>query len=277
MITLRRRFADLSFGQMHYRIAGEGPTLLLLHASPGSSKQLEPLMRELAVSRRVIAPDTPGNGDSDPLPQEQPAIGDYARAMHELLDTLGIARVDAYGSHTGACIAAELAIVDPGRVGRVIQDGIGIFSPDEQREYVEHYAKPFPPDLDGAYLMRAFTFCRDQYLFFPWYARNRAKRRDSGLASAQSLHVWLVEVLKAATTYPLAYRAAFSYPAALRLPLVQQPVLCMAAADDPLLAGTRDIVPRLAQGRFLPLPRFDDPACVARAAGGIVEFLDQSL
>ena len=45
---IRRAFVDVPFGQMHYRYAGEGPVLVLLHASPGSSKQLEPLIARLA-------------------------------------------------------------------------------------------------------------------------------------------------------------------------------------------------------------------------------------
>jgi len=45
---------------MHFRSLGEGALLLLLHASPGSSKQLEPLLGELGLDRKVIAPDTPG-------------------------------------------------------------------------------------------------------------------------------------------------------------------------------------------------------------------------
>lgn len=258
---------------MHYRTAGTGPTLVMLHASPGSSKQLEALIMGFAATHTVIAPDTPGFGDSDPLPAAAPTIADYAAAVGEFLATLRIEQADVYGSHTGASIGSELAIHQPSLVRRLVLDGAGVFDPDEAREYLEHYAHPFTPDLDGAYLMRAFMFCRDQFLFFPWYARNRAKRRDSGLAPAMALHLWVVEVLKAATTYPLGYRAAFAYPARERLPLVTQPTLCMAAEDDPLRAGTVDVAGSMQACRFVALPRYDDPQYGARLSSTVNTFL----
>ena len=52
---------------MHYRVAGSGPPLFLLHPSPLSSAFMEPLMRRLAGRVTAIAPDTPGFGDSDPI------------------------------------------------------------------------------------------------------------------------------------------------------------------------------------------------------------------
>ena len=45
---IRRGFVDVPHGQMHYRTVGEGPPLLFLHASPGSSKQLEKLISDFA-------------------------------------------------------------------------------------------------------------------------------------------------------------------------------------------------------------------------------------
>ncbi len=272
-MTIRRRFLDVPFGQMHYRTAGEGPVLVLFHASPGSSRQLEALIRAFAVTHQVIAPDTPGNGDSDPLPIASPAIADYAAAMVQFIAALGVERADVYGSHTGSCIAAEVAILAPHQVRRVIHDGAGVFTPEEVAAHLAHYARPFEPDLDGAYLMRAFMFCRDQFLFFPWYARSRKARRDSGMGSAQALHLWVVEVLKAATTYPLGYRAAFSYPARERLPLVAQPTLCMAAEDDPLRDGTRAVAATVPGGRFVQLPRYDAPDYVSRLVETVNGFL----
>jgi pimeloyl-ACP methyl ester carboxylesterase len=261
MKIARRAFADLPHGQGHYRYAGVGgPAVLLLHAGPGSAKQLEPLIADLAPNFRVIAPDMPGNGDSDPLLIAAPAIADYAAALPPLLDMLGLDRVHVYGTHTGASIAAELAIGAPGRVGRIVMDGLGMFTPARRDEFLEHYAHPFTPDIDGAYLMRAFHFLRDQYLFFPWYDRTSQGLRDgAALRPPRELHAWLVELLKAAETYPRAYRAAFSWPALDRLALVPCHATMTAAANDPLYDGSRDATNWLPDGRFVALPRFDDP------------------
>jgi pimeloyl-ACP methyl ester carboxylesterase len=72
----------------------------MLHASPGSSKQLETAMLALATNRRVIAPDTPGNGDTPPLPGGPPTIYTLAAALLDFLDSMGLDQADLYGSHT---------------------------------------------------------------------------------------------------------------------------------------------------------------------------------
>ena len=144
----------------------------------------------------------------------------------------------------------------------------------EREEMISTYAHPFEPDLNGTHLMKAFMFCRDQFIFFPWYASDKAHLRDVGLPPPGPLHDWVVEVLKAATTYHLAYRAAFAYPAEERLPLVQQPVLCIAAEDDPLRVVTEEITPAIPDGRYQQLPRFDDEnyhAALSRAITGFVQ------
>jgi pimeloyl-ACP methyl ester carboxylesterase len=270
---IRRGFADLAHGQIHYRHAGSGDPLLMLHASPGSSRQLVKLIADFAGTARVISPDTPGNGDSEPLSDREPVIPDLARAMIDFLDQLGLETVDLYGSHTGAAIAAELAIHAPGRVRRLILDGISMFSPEELEEILANYAFPFPPDLEGSYLMRVFQFCRDQYLFFPWYRRTREGRRDNGLGSAADIHAWVVEVLKANESYHLNYRAAFKWDAAARVPLISCPTLVIAGANDPLLASTEELAPLLPDGRYLRLPRFDAPDFAATRADAIAAFL----
>lgn len=255
--VIRRAFADVAHGQIHYRHAGSGVPLLLLHASPGSSRQLVSLIEDMADGTRIIAPDTPGNGDSTPLPLDVPEVADLARAILEFLDSAGLERVNLYGSHTGAAIAGELAILAPERIDRLMLDGISVLSPDELEDVLAHYARPFPPDLDGAYLLRAFNFLRDQYLFFPWYSRDRAHRRDGGLGRAEDLHAWLVELLKASETYHLNYHAAFRWNAHERLPCITRPTLVFAAENDPLLESTRAVAPLLADGRFATLPRGD--------------------
>lgn len=271
--AIRRGFADLPHGQTHYRMAGEGAPLLALHASPGSSRQLVGLIRSLADSRTVYAPDTPGNGDSDILFDREPTIAELAEAELRFLDAMGLETVDVYGSHTGAAIAAELAILAPGRVRRLVLDGLSWLTPAELEEILANYAFPFVPDQDGSYLIRLFQFCRDQYFFFPWYDRTRAARRDGGLGSAQDLHAWVTEVMKASETYHLNYRAAFKYDAKARLPHLAVPTLAIAGENDPLVAITEELARLVPGGRFQPLPRFDAPDFTAQRKAAITAFL----
>ena len=62
--------------QVHYRRAGSGSPIILLHQSPKSSEEYIPLINELSDQYTVFAPDTPGNGLSDPLPIEKPKMFD---------------------------------------------------------------------------------------------------------------------------------------------------------------------------------------------------------
>lgn len=272
--AIRRGFVDVPFGQVHYRTGGEGRPLLMIHASPGSSRQLVPLMECLASERRVVAPDSAGFGDSSPHPLPQPTIADYARTLGEALDALGLDRADVYGSHTGACIAAELAINAPERVDRLILDGVGLFKGEFQRSLLANYAPSFSPDADGSYLVRAFQFCRDQALFWPWFERTREARREGGILPPDRLHAWVVEVLKAAETYPLGYRAAFFWPVEERLPWIRRPTLLIAAQDDPLAADTQALAPLVPQGRFQALPHSAEPDFASKRKACILDFLD---
>lgn len=267
MMRIRRGFIDVPHGQMHYREAGAAHgdlPLLALHASPGSSRQLVRLVAGLAEHGHVIAPDTPGNGDSEPLFRGEPTIAQLAATMVGLLDARNIDRVDVYGSHTGAAIAAELAIMAPERVRSLSLDGLATFDGDELADILEHYAHPFEPDIDGAYLLRIFQFCRDQYLFFPWYRKTVEGHRVNGLPAPSDLHAWVLEVMKAHDSYHFNYRAAFKWNGFHRMPLVRQPVLMVAGANDPLIGQTEALARVTPDARFHALPRLDDPAFAVR-------------
>ena len=277
MTTVRRGFADVEQGQMHYRTAGDAAggvlPLVMFHASPGSSRQLLRLIDDLGATRRVIAPDTPGNGDSPAFTREEIDMGQLAEAMLGFLDALAPDTVDLYGSHTGAIIAAELAILAPDRVRSVVLDGINTFSPEERADVLAHYAFPFEPDINGAYLVDMFQFCRDQYMFFPWYRRTRSGRRDNGMGSAEDLHAWVTEVMKAHDTYHLNYRAAFRWNGYERLPLIDRPMLFVAGENDPLIDQTCDLSKAARGGRYVALPRSDEPAFTAERLCAIERFL----
>ena len=240
-----RGFARLKEGLVHFRrVEGRDdvPPLVLLHASPGSSRGLEPLLRALAASGdmpTLIAPDTLGHGDSVRLEEPEPEIGHYADATIRLLDVLGIERAVIYGAHTGARIACEAGVLHPDRVTRVIVDGIGEYDAAAQGELLERYAPEKAPDDYGTQMIWAFHFVRDQALHFPYYERDPAHRLLSRpVPDADALHVAALEVLKALGTYHQAYRAAFRYPTCARLALLTRPLVALDAENE--LSTLRD-------------------------------------
>lgn len=264
-----RRFADLPHGQVHYREAGAGDVLLLLHGSPGSSRQLVRLIARFASTMRVIAPDTPGNGDSAALPGDAPTIADLAAATLEFLDRKGIGSARVYGTHTGAAIGAELALLAPDRVHSLVLDGIGHWEGEALADVLANYAHPFTPDTQGDYVQRLLEFCQNQYLFYPWYRRTEAARRTGGLPPPEDFHALVTEVMKGATTFHRNYRAAFQWNARGRLPLVDKPALFMASESDPLFEDTK----ALAAGRSLAvLPALTDPAFAGARQAAMTQF-----
>jgi pimeloyl-ACP methyl ester carboxylesterase len=237
--AVQRRFVDLSPGQVHLRVSrtepdGDEPPLLMLHASPASSLMLVPLLLALAQGRRCIAPDTLGFGDSVAPLQEIPEASDYAAIMLELLDELGLEQVDLYGSHTGAHIAVELAILAPTRIRRLVLDGVAMFDAEEKARVLADYAPAITPDIIGSQFNWAWHFVRDQAVYFPYFRRDKAHLRQADMVGEQLLHVTAVDVLKALWTYHLGYRAAFRHKDRERLPLVRHRTLMMADVGDPL-------------------------------------------
>jgi len=273
---LSRAFAETATGRIHYRYhRPDSPrgTLLMLHASPTSSWSMRALGGAIAGEYYVICPDTPGNGDSDPLEVEQPRIKDFAAAMLALLDELDIARASAYGSHTGAHTAIELGIAAPDRIARIVLDGIALFEGEERQDMLRNYAPEVRPDLEGRHLLWAFQFMRDQNIFFPWFKRDAEHLRGMGIVAPELLHTATVEVLKALTTYHKAYRAAFSHRVRERMPLVTQEALALCDEQDPLHDQTREAASLAPRGQFMSMPSYAADDFLTRKRDAILSFL----
>lgn len=256
-----RQFLRLSDERLlHFRAAGEAradePPLVLAHAGPGSSLGLAPLIAQLAAARRVIAPDMPGNGDSEPLPMARPQLADYVDQMVEMLDRLGLAQVDFCGQHTGAHIGCELALRHPTRVRRLMLDGIALFEPALLAQMVADYAPPVAPDEFGGHLAWAWHFVGGLYLHFPYHLRDPAHRlHHSAVPPAAARHALVVDLLKALPSYHLAYQAVYAHPTAERLALLRHPTLLMAADGDPLGVYLEAAAARVPGSRQARMPR----------------------
>ena len=273
----RRGFVDVPGGQVHYREAGAGGArpLVLLHASPGSGKMLTPLLREMAAHRRTIALDTRGNGDSTALDQADPGIADFATATLQALDGLGVGSFDLFGTHTGASIAMETAIQAPGRVRRLILDSMGLWSPEWRDDYLARNSPKIAPDLMGSQFNWAFHYCRDQYLFWPWYQRTAAARRANGLPAPGVLHDVVVEVLKAIGSYHLSYRAAARHPKRDRLKLITVPTLVTSSPTDMLFQFLDEMAALVPGAERAVVADPETPEGATIAARAYAAFLDR--
>jgi pimeloyl-ACP methyl ester carboxylesterase len=112
--------------------AGDGPLLLYLHGLADVHAAVAdwlPAHERLAEGHRLLAPAHPGCAASTGL-GEIDSLEDLVFHYLDLLDVLGLDRVDVVGNCVGGWIAAELAVRRPDRIRRlVLIDATGLYVP----------------------------------------------------------------------------------------------------------------------------------------------------
>ncbi len=210
--TLRRRFVTLANGsQLHYRVLGAGPPVVLLHPSPQSGAFSLPMARRLAPNFTAIALDTPGYGLSDPLPGRPmtPSLEDYLLPLRMFLDALGLQRVALYGNATGAEIAQLFAHAHPVRVALCMLDTAGHKEDADLDAMLDGYFPDVTPRRDGGHLLTHWDMVRSLSLFAPWHLRDAAHRLPLDVPEPAILHAKMLDYLRAGPAYAAAYRPAF--------------------------------------------------------------------
>ncbi len=101
-----------------FRLAGNGPPLLLIHGIGDSSETWRAVIPELARNHLVIAPDLLGHGGSD-KPRADYSAAAYANGMRDLLGVLGIDRVTLVGHSLGGGVAMQFAYQFPEKTERM--------------------------------------------------------------------------------------------------------------------------------------------------------------
>ncbi|HET9120542.1 MAG TPA: alpha/beta fold hydrolase, partial [Solirubrobacterales bacterium] len=101
-----------------YRIAGDGPPVVLIHGMVNSSRHWEQVALRLADRYTVIAPDLLGHGDSAAVRGDY-SLGAHACSIRDLLTTIGIERATIVGHSLGGGIAMQFFYQFPQRVERL--------------------------------------------------------------------------------------------------------------------------------------------------------------
>lgn len=241
---LRRAYFESRHGQLHVHYAipagggfDEATTLLCLHQSPMSARVFDSFLKVMGADRSVYAPDTPGYGESDG-PASRPSIGDYAGGMAEFVDTMRFRKIDVLGYHTGALIAAELALLRPDVVRKLVLVGVPLVN-DVDRAAFRKSPWPLPPLEDGSHLS------------VEW--QRSVQWRGAGV-SIEQLAAAFAEKLRAGAAASWGARAVMDYPAVERLRALTQPTLVIRPKDD-----LWDITPRarsvLRAATYVDLPQ----------------------
>lgn len=221
----------------------------------------EAVLAELGQDRYVLAPDTPGFGDSAP-PPTPPEIADYAATMGAFVDDLGVPEIDVVGYHTGSKTCVELALQRPDLVRRLVLVSAPIYTDEELAKQKRDYA-PEQIKRDGSHLEWRWNFSKTfRKADVPWILSHRST----------------AEALKGGPHAPWGHRAAFNYHHAENLPKVRQPVLVLNFGDD-LTAPTARAAKYVANGRVEDLPDYSHGSIDVHAgafAARLREFFDGS-
>ncbi len=114
----------IDHGRLHYRRAGTGPALVLVHGFLGGSSTWHGQIRRFGPTRDVIAPDLAGFGASR-MAMAPDSIEGHARLVIDLVDSLGVEAFELLGHSMGGMVAQKIALIAGSRVERLILYGTG--------------------------------------------------------------------------------------------------------------------------------------------------------
>ena len=228
---MKRAYADVVEGQIHYRAEGSGEPLLLVHMIGCSSDQYTRMIPILSKTYRAIALDLPGSGQSyKPICSYQ--MRDYARSVVSFMDSLGIEKASVVGHHAGAQIVVELAVTWPDRVDKMVLSSLPYWPDEEERVMFrkDPVYKPVEVDPDGWHLME-------------WWRRARRYGDPVEIVAERALDFhrggFIGEFHWASYDYGPKLRTA--------LPLIKCPTLVLSGTLDrfcPVAEEVKRLIPR---------------------------------
>lgn len=99
-----------------YRVHGNGPGVVLIHGLCDSGEAWEKQVPLLARHYRVLVPDLPGYGHSQPFPDGNFALERLQQAVFAVADAEGMERFSVIGHSMGGYTALAMLEAQPGRM-----------------------------------------------------------------------------------------------------------------------------------------------------------------
>lgn len=113
------RWCMLDGRRIHYLEAGAGPAVVLIHGAGGGAANWFGVLRRLAGRFRVLAPDLPGFGLSDPIEPRDRLGPQVAEVVDAWLRRIGVRRPCLAGTSFGGLVALRLAQRRPDGISRL--------------------------------------------------------------------------------------------------------------------------------------------------------------
>jgi pimeloyl-ACP methyl ester carboxylesterase len=114
------RFIDIDGIRVHYLDQGQGPAVVLLHASFMHLRTWDPLAAALSSRYRVIRPDLLIAGLTGPDPRNDYGIDRNITLVDGLTRALGVDRFAIVATSSGGIVGFNLAATQPERVTRLV-------------------------------------------------------------------------------------------------------------------------------------------------------------
>lgn len=120
------RFLNLNDVQVHYRVEGQGDTLLLIHGTASSLHTWDGWVKELSDSLTIVRLDLPAFGLTGPRPDRDYSIKAYSKFINDFTDKLNLNHFVIAGNSLGGNIAWKFTIDHPEKVkGLILIDSGG--------------------------------------------------------------------------------------------------------------------------------------------------------
>ncbi len=126
-------YAEVNDLEIHYKVYGEGPPLLMLHGFIGSHEWWDEWINHFSRDYKLILPDLRGHGHST-NPSKRFTHRESAKDMLKLMDVLQIDSFKAIGFSSGAMTLTHMAALDSTRIEAMVLIGSTSYFPEHTRE-----------------------------------------------------------------------------------------------------------------------------------------------
>jgi pimeloyl-ACP methyl ester carboxylesterase len=116
---LAERWTMVKGGRIRYLVAGDGPPLVLVHGLGGSATNWCELAPLLAARHRLIVPDLPGHGGSEPL-SGLASLGAFADRVVAVAEREEALPAPVVGHSLGGLVVLHLALRHPVAVTKLV-------------------------------------------------------------------------------------------------------------------------------------------------------------
>jgi pimeloyl-ACP methyl ester carboxylesterase len=119
LVGLEERFTDVRGVRMRYFVGGAGPPLILVHGLGGAAANWTELAPLLARRHRLLVPDLPGHGGSEPLPAVS-GLEPFADRVALVAEGEGMLPAPVVGHSLGGMVVLRLALRRPDDVTAIV-------------------------------------------------------------------------------------------------------------------------------------------------------------